>query len=52
MSADDAVFTSLLDMGIDPPLARAAAVRFTHADAAVNWCFGAGMNVSAADPFS
>jgi len=46
MSVDDNVFRSLVDMGIGPTLARAAAVRFTHPDAAVNWCFGDGANVS------
>lgn len=46
MSVDENVFRSLMDMGIEPVLARAAAVRFTHSEAAVNWCFGDGANVS------
>jgi uncharacterized UBP type Zn finger protein len=46
MSVDENVFRSLVDMGIDSVLARAAAARFTHSEAAVNWCFGDGANVS------
>ena len=46
MSVHDDTFKQLRDMGIDAPLARAAALRFTTTDAAVNWCFGEGMNVS------
>ena len=46
MSVDEATFSQLVDMGIDPPLARAAAIRFSTAEAAINWCFGEGANVS------
>lgn len=42
---DDGTFRSLVEMGIDSTLARAAAARFSSADAAVNWCFGEGANV-------
>jgi len=46
MSVHESTLQQLKDMGIDGPLARAAALRFTSADAAVNWCFSdAGQNV-------
>lgn len=42
MPVDEHIFQSLLDMGIDAPLARAASERFSTPDAAVDWCFGPG----------
>ena len=45
MSVDQGTLQLLVDMGIEPGLARAAAQRFTNGDAAVNWCFGEGANV-------
>ena len=50
MSVHQATLTTLIEMGIDPPLARAAAQRFENGDAAVNWCFGDGANVSQHEP--
>jgi hypothetical protein len=52
MSVDENVFRSLVDMGIDSVLARAAAARFTHSEAAVNWCFGDGATVRRFDNVS
>jgi hypothetical protein len=46
MTVDDNVFGTLTDMGINPTLARAAAARFQHSEAAVEWCFGVGADVS------
>lgn len=46
MSLHESTFQQLKDMGIDAPLARAAALRFSTTDAAVNWCFGEGQSVS------
>ena len=48
MPVDEGVLRNLQEMGIDEPLARAAAERFSNVDAAVNWCFGDGANVSLA----
>lgn len=45
MSVNETTRKALLDMGIDATLARAAASRFHNVDAAVNWCFGDGMEV-------
>lgn len=46
MSVHQPTLQALTEMGIEPDLARAAAKRFENADAAVNWCFGEGANVS------
>jgi len=46
MTVDGSTFTALIDMGIEPFLARAAANRFHTVEPAVNWCFGEGMDVS------
>jgi uncharacterized UBP type Zn finger protein len=44
----DTTFSQLVDMGIDPTIAREAAIRYQdNADAAVDWCFGSGSQVRA-----
>lgn len=45
MSVDSATYSALLDMGIEPPVARKAATMYTKVDAAVEWCFGPGLEV-------
>ena len=45
MSVHEVTYISLVDMGIEPNLARAAATRFHSVEPAVNWCFGDGMSV-------
>ncbi|CAD6585338.1 MAG: hypothetical protein TREMPRED_004111 [Tremellales sp. Tagirdzhanova-0007] len=44
MSVHEVTYSFLIDMGIEPPLARAAATRFHNVEPAVNWCFGDGMS--------
>lgn len=46
MSVHQETMQALIEMGIEAPKARAAALRFTKTDAAVNWCFSDGMDVS------
>jgi hypothetical protein len=41
-----ATYDALVSMGITENHARAAAKRYQQADAAVEWCFGAGADVS------
>lgn len=48
MSVDKEVLSHLESFGIDQALAIEAAKRYTKVDAAVEWCFGDGQNVSQA----
>ncbi|ORX35476.1 hypothetical protein BD324DRAFT_632995 [Kockovaella imperatae] len=44
MSIDQNLFDQLTGMGIEPPLARAAATRYSSVEPAIEWCFGAGLD--------
>ena len=47
MASSEDVYRSLVDMGIGPLVAREASVRFPNStEAAVNWSFGEGSDVS------
>jgi hypothetical protein len=47
MPSADETYNSLLDFGIDTDIAREASKRYLgNVEAAADWCFGAGANVS------
>lgn len=46
MSKEEEVRTVLIGMGIEPRLAHEASTRYQTAEAALNWVFGEGENVS------
>lgn len=46
MSSSDEVREALIDMGVDPAKSHAASTVFGSVDAAINWVFGEGENVS------
>jgi hypothetical protein len=47
MSSAEKTYHSLLDFGIEPALAKEASKRYvSNVEAAVDWCFGTGSNVS------
>lgn len=46
MSSSDEVREALIDMGVDPAKSHAASTMFGSVDAAINWVFGEGENVS------
>ncbi|WVR05535.1 hypothetical protein IAU60_002553 [Kwoniella sp. DSM 27419] len=43
-AVSEPTFNALKDMGIDPVLAREAALRYHNIEPAVNWCFGDGQS--------
>lgn len=50
MSSSDEVREALIDMGVDPAKSHAASTMFGSVDAAINWVFGEGENVSFSCP--
>lgn len=47
MPGADETYNSLLDFGIETVIAREASKRYLgNVEAAADWCFGAGANVS------